>query len=138
MHRIRGRPREGRGLPQKGRGRSAGDLFEDVPGSPGAASPCWRFRRYFKFGPVLKRDGKKGVKIKIFGPVFRGFSPEIDPGTPLDGPGAPPDINLHQKSAPEANSKAISLWARGGGGMFWDGAISHLYFFPGKGPRPGK
>ena len=29
-----------------------------------------------------------GVKIKIFGPVFRGFSPEIDPGTPLDRPGA--------------------------------------------------
>ena len=40
-------------------------------------------------GPGLKREGKKGVKIKIFGPVFLGFSPEIDPGTPLDRPGAP-------------------------------------------------
>jgi len=29
--------------------------------------------------------------------------------------GRPPDINLHQKSAPKTNSKAISLWARGGG-----------------------
>ena len=89
------------------------------------------------------------VKIKIFGPVFLGFSPEIDPATPLDRPGAPgtsictknqprrpilrpfrevfrdfspenrprdplrstgrpPDINLHQKSAPQTNSKAIS------------------------------
>ena len=61
-----------------------------------------------------KKESKKGVKIKIFGPVLRGFSPEIDPGTPLDRPGAPPDINLHQKSAPETNSKAISQWARGG------------------------
>ena len=25
----------------------------------------------------------------MFGPVFRGLSPEIDPGTPLDRPGAP-------------------------------------------------
>ena len=29
----------------------------------------------------LKRVGKKGVKIKIFGPVFLGVSPEIDPET---------------------------------------------------------
>ena len=29
------------------------------------------------------------VKIKIFGPVFLVFNPEIDPGTPLDRPGAP-------------------------------------------------
>ena len=41
------------------------------------------------FGPVLKRGGKKCVKIKIFGTVFLGFSQEIDPGTPLDGPAAP-------------------------------------------------
>ena len=63
-------------------------------------------------GPVLKREGKKGLKIRIFGSVFLGFSKEIDPGTPLDRPGAPPDINLHQKSAPETNSKAISrgIW----------------------------
>ena len=55
---------------------------------------------------------KGGVKITIFGPVFLGFGPEIDPGTPLDRPGAPPDINLHQKSAPETNSEAISrgIW----------------------------
>ena len=36
----------------------------------------------------FKRRGR-GVKIKIFVPVFLGFSPEIDPGTPLDRPGAP-------------------------------------------------
>jgi len=33
-------------------------------------------------GPVLKREGEKGVKIKIFGPFFLGFSPEIDPRAP--------------------------------------------------------
>jgi len=55
-----------------------------------------------------KKGGEKGVKIKIFGPVFRGLSPEIDPGTPPRSTGRLPDINVHQKSAPETNSKAIS------------------------------
>ena len=64
-------------------------------------------------GPVPKRGGRKVVKIKIFGPVLRGFSPEIDPRDPLRSTGRTPDINLHQRSAPETNSKAISLWARG-------------------------
>ena len=31
----------------------------------------------------------KAVWLKIFGPVFRGFRPEIDPGTPLDRRGLP-------------------------------------------------
>jgi len=47
---------------------------------------CFRTQPY---GPVLKREAKKRVEIKIFGPVFLGFSPEIDPGIPLDRPGAP-------------------------------------------------
>ena len=50
----------------------------------------------------------------IFGSILGGFSPEIDPGTPLRWTGRPPDMNLHLKSAPETNSKAISWWARGG------------------------
>ena len=35
------------------------------------------------FGPVPKM----GVKIKIFGPFFRGFSQEIDPKVKLPGQG---------------------------------------------------
>ena len=57
---------------------------------------------------------KRRVKIKLLGPVFRGFSPEIRPLDPLRSTGHPPDINLHQKSAPETNSEAISLWAHKG------------------------
>ena len=36
---------------------------------------------------IIPRGVKKGVKIKIFGPVFRCFSPEIDPGVLLKDPG---------------------------------------------------
>jgi len=68
---------------------------------------------------------KRGVKIKMFGPVFRGFSPEIEPGTSFRSTGRPPDIDLHKKPAPETNSKAISrgIWGvgilgRGGGCTF--------------------
>ena len=39
-------------------------------------------------GP-LKGPRVGRVKIKIFGPVLLCFSPEIDPGTPLDRPAAP-------------------------------------------------
>jgi len=31
----------------------------------------------------------RAVWMKIFGQVFQGFRPEIDPGTPLDRPGPP-------------------------------------------------
>jgi len=31
-------------------------------------------------GSISKGEEGWGVKIKIFGPVFLGFSPEIDPG----------------------------------------------------------
>ena len=31
----------------------------------------------------------KAVWLKIFGPVFLGFRPKIDPGTPLDRRGLP-------------------------------------------------
>ena len=53
--------------------------------------------------------------------LFRAFRPEIDPGTPLDRRGSPgtsictknqprrPILRPFQKSAPETNSKAISL-----------------------------
>ena len=34
-----------------------------------------------------KKGGKKGINIKIFGPFFLGFSPEIDPGVLLKDPG---------------------------------------------------
>ena len=47
-----------------------------------------------------KKGGKRGVKIKIFGPVLRGFNPEIDPGTPLDRPGPPRTSIRTEKSAP--------------------------------------
>ena len=36
-----------------------------------------------------RQRGRTGVKIKTFGPLLLGSSPEIDPGTPLDRPGAP-------------------------------------------------
>ena len=41
------------------------------------------------FGPIFSMalvtaGYLKAVWLKIFGPVFRGFRPEIDPGTPLD------------------------------------------------------
>ena len=36
----------------------------------------------FVYGRVLKRVVNRGVKIEIFGPFLRGFSPEIDPRTP--------------------------------------------------------
>ena len=74
--------------------------------------------------PLASREGREGnisiqnrslltgylkaVWLKIFGPVFRGFRPEIEPGTPPRSPGLARDINLHQKSTPETNSKAIS------------------------------
>ena len=32
--------------------------------------------------PRPKKGWEKGVKIKIFGPFFMGFSQEIDPKTP--------------------------------------------------------
>ena len=61
-----------------------------------------------------KKGGEKGVKITIFGPFFLGFSPEIDPRTPLKRVQLKKWCRIRTKSAPETNSKAISLWARGG------------------------
>ena len=50
----------------------------------------------------------KAVWPDIFGPFFNGFSAEADPRDPPRSPGPAPHINLHKKSAPQANSKAIS------------------------------
>ena len=56
---------------------------------------------------------QKGVvKIKIFGPVFLGSSQEMDPGTPLDRPGAPRTSLCTKKSDPETYSKAISRYPK--------------------------
>ena len=49
------------------------------------AKPC----KPPNIGFAMGTSQKGGAKIKIFGPVFLGFRPEIDPGTPLDRPGTP-------------------------------------------------
>ena len=58
--------------------------------------------------PPCKGGLKKWVKIKIF---ILGFWPIYGRTWPRDPPrstGPAPHINLHKKSAPETNSKAIS------------------------------
>ena len=57
------------------------------------------------------------VKIKIFGPVFRGFSPEIAPGTPLDRPGAP-RTSICTKSQPRRPILKPFRCGLGGGYVF--------------------
>jgi len=44
--------------------------------------------------------------LEIFGPVFLEFSAQADPRDPPSSPGLAPHINLHEKSAPQTNSKA--------------------------------
>ena len=51
----------------------------------------------------------KAVWLEIFGPVFPGFSAEIDPRDPPRSPGPASHINFHEKSAPQTNSKTKKL-----------------------------
>ena len=56
------------------------------------------------------RDPKAGylkaVWLEIFGQVFLEISVESDPRDPARSPGPARHINLHEKSAPQATSKA--------------------------------
>ena len=76
----------------------------------------------------VNRALKKGIFSKIlefFGRFSGGFSPEIDPGTPLDGPGAP-RTSICTKNQPR---RPILRPFRGvfpsgrGGGIFLEAAI---------------
>ena len=80
-----------------------------APGGPFGPARGAKVRSSAAQGPGLGPAGcLKAVWLKIFEPVFRGFRPEIDPGTPLDRRGSPGTSICTKKSAPEANSKAIS------------------------------
>jgi len=50
----------------------------------------------------------EGNLAKNFRAGFPGFSAENRPRDPPRSPGPAPHINLHQKSAPQTNSKAVS------------------------------
>ena len=52
----------------------------------------------------------KAVWLEIFGPIFIGFSAEIDPRDPSRSPGPAPHINVHEKSTPQTKSRA--KWRR--------------------------
>ena len=61
---------------------------------------------------AIKKRSHRGfagyLKVEIFGPVFSGFPAETDPRDPPRSPGPAPHVKMHEKSAPENNSKAIS------------------------------
>ena len=61
----------------------------------------------------------KAVWLEIFGPVSLGFSTKSDPRGPPRSPGPAPHINLHEKSAPETKSEAVS-WRTKDPGVFKD------------------
>ena len=71
--------------------------------------PCHRRRRRL-FRAAFPRCVrlKKGGKNQNYRAGFPGFWPGDRPRDPLRSTGCTPDVNLHQKSAPETNSKAIS------------------------------
>ena len=53
------------------------------------------------------RDGYlKAVWPAIFGPVFQGFPAETEPWDTPRPPGPDRQINWHEKSAPQTDSKA--------------------------------
>ena len=50
----------------------------------------------------------KAIWMDIFGPVSNEFPAKTDPRAPPRSPGSAPHINVHQKSAPQTDSKAVS------------------------------
>ena len=50
----------------------------------------------------------KAVWLEMFGPVLLEISAEIDPRELFRSPGPAPHINLHEKTAPQTNSKDMS------------------------------
>jgi len=54
---------------------------------------------------ALQTGYLKAVWLEIFGPVFLGFSAEVDTRDPPRSPGPAPHINFHEKSAPQTKAK---------------------------------
>ena len=79
--------------------RSSGSYFKirrpaDVVQQPQPRSCCTSYCGSHRADRRAHRGDRstgylKAVWLKIFGPVFLGSRPKIDPGTPLDRPGAP-------------------------------------------------
>ena len=67
-------------------GVDAGVILCDVVEGSGAAACAVAAAGFFLGDGFLGRHPRAGhlkaVGLKIFGPVFRGFGPEIDPRTP--------------------------------------------------------
>ena len=79
--------------------------------TPSSAARCGLRRAWCQPGGGLgerQRGCLKAVWLEIFGPAFPGCSAEVEPRDPPRSPGPAPHINLHEVSAQQANSKAIS------------------------------
>ena len=64
-------------------------------------------------GVLFSPGSMKSVRVSIVDCPRKAAAAAAVPRDPLRSTGRPPDINLHQKSAPEINSKATSWWPRG-------------------------
>ena len=74
--------------------------------APGPRLPLLVPLRQTRAAPKLNTRYLKAVWLEIFGPVFQGFPAESDPRDPPTSPRPAPHIHLHEKSAPQTNSKA--------------------------------
>ena len=106
-----------KGAPPRSRGyfRPCGALPPPRP-PPGleAAPPRSPATPYAGYLKAVRRDFRAArhclTRLRDAPPsIFFGFSAAPDPGDPIRSPGPAPHITFHEKSAPQTNSKAMSL-----------------------------
>jgi len=95
-----------------GRPRAAGKL-QDFPSQYGPPRWCHphvkAYNTWERMGALarMKTSGPlEAVSLEIFGAVFLAISADTDPREPPRSPGPARDINFHEKSSRQTNSKA--------------------------------